>query len=130
MYTYENKEFSKEQIIAIAKNEKLFLIFLLLRIISYVIGAMIGNAIINGLAGLGILVFSVLTVVFFVKMMVEMKTGTVSIVIRAFLALFPIIGLITLLIVNNQAMKILQSAGIKVGFLGASDSTIRKFEKS
>ena len=124
MYTYENKEFSKESIIAIAKSQKFFLIFLLLRIVSYAVSGKIP------LFGIGVLAFSVLTLVFFVKMMIEMKTGTATIAIRAILSLIPLLGLIILLVTNNNATKILKSFGIEVGLLGASDSAIRNFENS
>ena len=129
MYTYENNQFSKEQIIAIAKNQKFVLIFLLFRIISYLLCGMAGDAL-GPLFSLLVLVFSILTVIFFVKLMMALRIATIWVVVRAVLSFLPIIGLVVLLVVNSKATKVLKSTGIEIGLLGASKSTISKFEEN
>ena len=131
MYTYENEHFTKEQIIAIAKNQKYVLIFLLFRIISYllIMGGMTGD-VLGQLFSLLVLVFSILTVIFFVKLMIALRIATVWVVVRAVLSFLPIIGLVVLLVVNSKATKVLKSTGIEIGLLGASKSTISKFEEN
>ncbi|MBP5586974.1 MAG: hypothetical protein J6Y92_11555 [Lentisphaeria bacterium] len=120
MYTYENEHFTKEQIIAIAKNQKYVLIFLLFRIISYLLMCGMAGNVLEQLFRLLALMFSILTVIFFVKLMIALKTAAVWVVIRAVLSFIPIIGLVVLLVVNSKATKVLKSAGIEIGLLGAS----------
>lgn len=74
--------------------------------------------------GLLVAIFAVLafTIVAAVRLAIEVYESTAIGILCGVLVLFPCIGLITLLVVNQKATGELQRAGIKVGFMGANMS--------
>ena len=78
---------------------------------------------------MGLVVFSMLfggpefTVIFFGIAAYRLK-GTTSAVIVGVLSLIPLVGLITLLVVNGWASKELKKSGFRIGLLGASPAQV------
>lgn len=141
MCTYGNKSYTKKEIAAIAKNQRLFLLFLGLSILFFILVKFfdsipedemtLGTALIAISVCLGLLACNITEIVFFVKMLIALKTETALVVVLAILTFLPCIGFIIAIIYSQKATNALRAAGIRqVGLLGAPGSVIRDLENS
>lgn len=64
-------------------------------------------------------------VVFLVRLVNAQGTHIAVLIILAVLAIIPFVNLIILLMANSQATSVLRAAGIRVGFLGASERDVK-----
>lgn len=71
-------------------------------------------------AGLLIVVLSIVSIFLLAKEVFNNAVGAVF----AFMMIIPVISLIVLLVVNQKATRLLQTNGIKVGFMGAKQNSI------
>lgn len=80
-----------------------------------------GFAIFMGLLALGLLIFSIVTMV---KLKLAMGDGMTSIVLFCIGMLIPCINLLILVVVNQSATASLKANGISVGFMGVDGQTL------
>ena len=130
--TCDNKQYTKSQIIEIAKNQKWFIFFILLYFAIQCIFKALFDGIpeIRPLVLFFVFVFFIAEVFFCVKMMLAVKMNTVSIVVLAILSFIPCIGIFVAVALNCNANKVLKAAGLNVGFFGVSQLAIRQLQDS
>ena len=138
MCSYENKLYSKKDILEIAKNQKRFIFFILI----FFVFQFFTKAMWNSVAGidpslafifrflliLGALCFFVAEAFFCIKMMLALQTNTALTVMLAIFSFLPLIGIFIALALNSNANKVLAAAGLDVGFLGVSGFTIKQLQ--
>jgi uncharacterized membrane protein len=116
----------REKLRRVARRQQLVLYALLAQIIVYIsmFGAQGANAsgaaAILGLLFLAIAIFSMVAVFLLAKELLNIVIAVICTV----LMLIPCISLLTLLIVNGRATKLLQKHGVKVGLMGANPDLI------
>jgi hypothetical protein len=99
----------------IASGQKLVIYAILVNIAAIALQLVIGR--IAGVLGLVALVMSILGVLRLASGMSMAVASKVLLIVAMFI---PLVGLITLLVLNSRATRHLTSAGYKVGLLGAS----------
>lgn len=96
------------------------LALIILNVVALVFGgqlnAMPAVRIVLGLVGLAIIVFLIIQIVPTTN---ALGWGTAATVVCCILMFVPCISLITLLVINQAAVKALKAAGYKVGLMGA-----------
>ena len=115
MASQNNQTAPALQIEKVALGQKLIIWAILLNILTYGLQYAIGD-----IAGLLFIVVLVLSLVGLFKLASGLGYSTGAKIGFVILLLIPLIGLITLLILNSKATTALRAAGYKVGLLGAS----------
>ncbi|MBP5586973.1 MAG: hypothetical protein J6Y92_11550 [Lentisphaeria bacterium] len=139
MVTYKNKQFTKEQIVAIATTQKElvglfppFVIFPLAKLAMHFKSSLKINEdeLMNCIGSIVLLILEIVSIVFVIKMSIALKFKTIWVVILTLLSFIPPIGLIIAIIVNEKVKEVLRKAGLKAGFWGASSDAIKQWEES
>ena len=139
MVTYKNKQFTKEQIVAIAKTQKElvgffppFAIFPLVKLAMHYKNSLKINEdeLMNWIGSIVLLILEIVSIIFVLSMSIALKFKTKWVIILTLLSFVPPIGLIVAIIVNEKAKEVLRKAGLKVDFLGASSDAIKQWEES
>lgn len=138
--TCDSKQYTKKQILEIAKNQKWFIFFILLFFICQCFSRVMWDRfsaidssfamVFRFLLILGALTFFVVEALFCIKMMLALQTNTVLCVLFAVLSVVPCLGIFIAVALSSKANKVLTAAGINVGFFGVSLSTIKQLESS
>jgi hypothetical protein len=116
------KRVSPEKLRAIAIRQKI-IIFCIVAYLGVVAARFFVPAEVRLFLAIAGLIVSVTAAVFVFMLAIEVHGAGLGILF-GFLALIPCVGLIILLIVNQQATSLLQKNGIRVGLLGANMSDI------
>lgn len=99
---------------SVASGQKLIIYAILVNFLALGLKAAFGD--IAGLVGIAAIVMSLIGMFRLASGFGYSTPTKVGLVV---LLLVPLVGLITLLVLNSRATKVLQSAGYKVGLLGA-----------
>jgi hypothetical protein len=119
----EPRSYGREDLRDIAKYQKGLLVAILLYLAAYIVAAVVPQEI-KLFVLLGAVILSLVGTVFVFLLATKVySTGTG--IFLGILVLIPLIGLITLLVINSKATNILKQHGIGVGLLGARDADIR-----
>jgi len=117
---------SRQDLYSIAVNQKVILVciflYLLVVIVQFAVPSEVRIFLAIGVFGIGI----VATV--FVFLLALKVWGTGMGIVLAILTLIPCIGLIALVVINQQASGILTNHGYEVGLLGASLSQFKEYD--
>jgi hypothetical protein len=137
--TADKTQSSVDQILDVAKRQKTLLWFILFQILFTFVILFVGPPKIAGPTKLGhataggsvlglviSLTLSVIGVYLIYGVGKALKMSTVSLVIIVVLMFVPCISIITLLYTNMKATKFLESNGVHVGFMGASQESLSK----
>ena len=125
------KTFTQKDIVAIAKNQRTMLSIILLRILLIILFVALKDKInesykyLFGAADIAIALAMIYRLVLWLK---SMKYNIILIVLVCLLFIIPIIGFLTLFLVNSGVMRLLKEAGMKVGFMGVSPYDIAAYE--
>ncbi len=111
------KKWSRADLRAIATYQKVVLVCILVYIIAVVAQFLIPPAL-RLVVALGVLAVAV-TAAVFVFLLATKVYNTALGIVMGILTLIPLVGLITLLIINSRATATLNINGIRVGLLGA-----------
>lgn len=117
------KSGTRRDLRAVAKYQKGIIICIAINLLLLPMMALVPNDLLRFVIRVAYLLVAVVSTVLVFLLAIKVYSIGVGIVL-GFLSLFPLIGLIVLLVVNGKATKILQQNGIKVGFLGANPRTI------
>jgi len=113
------KKYTKEQIIEIAENQ--------IKIIFYIIFLLL----LTGGSARYPLISLILSGIMAYFMYQFAKAMAVKLpIIIAILMFIPIVSIITLLVINQNATKILINAGLRVGFFGPDKNELERFKNS
>ena len=108
-------EQGSENIEKVASGQKLIIYAILIAILAAVLQIAVHPAfVILSLAT------TVLSIIGLVKLSSGLGKSTGMIVVLAVLMIIPMVSIITLLVLNSQAIKVLKDSGYKVGLMGAS----------
>lgn len=117
----------RSNIIEIARYQRGLLFVILFRFpmeLAAILGLVPPNnisMIIFALIGLVLLVAILFMII---QLLGAMSYGFITVLLCVILVFFPMIGLITLLVINGRATKILREAGLKVGFMGVNPNDL------
>lgn len=115
MTSQNEQSLTTEQAIEnVASGQKLIIYAILVNFLTLGFKAAFGN--IAGLVGIAAIVMSLIGMF---RLASGLGYSTVAKVGLFILLLVPLVGLITLLVLNSRATKVLQDAGYEVGLLGA-----------
>jgi len=103
-----------ETITKVASGQKLIIYAILVNFLTVGLCALIGD--IGGLLGIVVIVMSLVGMF---RLASGLGYSTGKKIMFVILLLVPLIGLITLLVLNSRATKVLREGGYKVGLLGA-----------
>jgi len=121
----------KDNIIDVIKYQRgliyviLFRILLLLAALFRIIPP--DRIIILAVIGLSLLVAMLFMIV---QLLGAMDYGFVIVILCCILVFFPLIGLITLLVINGRATKILREAGLRVGLMGVNPGDLQQISNN
>lgn len=104
----------------IAERQRIITVLFMVMLACNVLGA--ANVVFLGMG----LIIGVALIVQVVKLMQAMGTSLGMIVLASIGLLVPLVSLLTVLIVNQQACLVLRQAGLRVGFLGVSKDDITR----
>ncbi len=74
------------------------------------------------------LVYTIIAIVFVFQFGTSLKIGQVAMIGILILLFIPLVGLLTLLILNGKATRLLREGGIRVGLMGASRENLEKLK--
>ena len=113
----ESKDIDSEKLLIerVASGQKLIIYAILINIIATIL-----QIAVNPLFGLLGLVSLVMSIIGVIKLATGLGSSLIAKIIYVVLMIIPLINLITLLILNSQATKVLRANGYKVGLMGAS----------
>lgn len=116
--------YTKEQIVQIAKAHTSFLLCFGACILCQVLVA-------AGLsfAALVLLIPAIFMIVFLAKMLSAMNYNVAIIILLCIATILPVIGIITLLILNGNVTNVLKSVGLSVGLFGVSSADLERWKK-
>lgn len=107
------------RVLAVGRAQKLLIYAILLNLVGTVIVFAAGPA--GGMLALPINLFSlVLSIIGIIRLAIGLGNGIAMRVVYIVLMFVPLVNLITLVILNGKATKMLRDAGYKVGLLGAN----------
>ena len=138
MCTCDNKQYTKHQILEIAKSQKWFIFFILVFFVCQCFSRVMWDrfteidssfaTVFRFLLILGAFTFFIVEAYFCVKMMLALQTSTVLSVLLAILSVIPCLGIFIAVVLSSRANKVLTAAGLNVGFFGVSLSSIKQLE--
>ncbi len=105
---------SEQQIEKVASGQKLIIYAILVNFLTIGLQAAVGE-----IAGLLAIVAVVMSLIGMFRLASGLGYSTGTKILLVILLLVPLIGLITLLVLNSRATNTLKAAGYKVGLLGA-----------
>jgi hypothetical protein len=113
--------FSRLELQEIAKYHRLLLWSILTAIVANLFRLSAGDPTIGLIVYFGAAIFQIFALYNLGK---ALKLSTVWMILLIVGLFVPFIGLLVLLLMHDKAMKAMKAAGIKVGFMGASPSSI------
>lgn len=113
--------FSRLELREIAKYHKLLLWSILVAIVANLSPLSLGDQFISSLIYFSAAVFQIFSLY---KLGRSLKLSVVWMVLLMVGLFIPLLGLLILLFMHNEAMKAMKSAGVKVGFMGADPNSI------
>jgi hypothetical protein len=116
-----NTNFSRLEIQEIAKNHKLLLWSILSAIAANLARFYLGNQPIGLLIYFAIAIFQIFALY---KLGRSLKLSVLLMALLIACLFVPLLGLLILLFIHEKAMKVMKSAGVKVGFMGADPNSI------
>ncbi len=116
-------EFTKEELYQVGCNQKKILYLILCGIAISILWPMIG-----GLFWTIQLIYTIITLIFVFQFGTSLKIGLAAMICILVLLFIPLIGLLTLLILNGKATRLLREGGIRVGLMGASPENLQKLK--
>ncbi len=138
VYSYHGKDFTKKELVRIAKFQRSFILMVLINF-GFLVLANIINSTAPKTEGNGMVLFAVVffilsviayvaEIVSFFRLAIELKENFVLMVIAGFFLAVPCIGLGIAVLINSHVIKLLRAASIDVGFLGISSAEIDRME--
>lgn len=88
-----------------------------------------GFMIIALVLGVGVFIFQIIALIQTFRLSTAMKTGYILPILLIFGIFIPLLGLIMLLLISNQANTMLKTAGAKIGLMGVPKSEYPKLRK-
>ena len=116
-----NIALSRVELQEVAKYHRLLLWSLLAAIAANLSRASVGEPFVSIFVYLAA---SALQIFALYKLGRSLKLSTTSMILFMISLFIPLIGLLTLLLMHDKAMKVMKAAGVKVGFMGADPSSI------
>jgi hypothetical protein len=123
-------------LITVADRHRGLIWLILLSILSMVglfgvgmFGRPAGYIIIVVSLAVGIILFQILALIQTFRLSAAMKKGYLLPILLIFGVFVPLLGLIMLLLISNQANTLLKAAGVKIGFMGVPKSEYPKLMK-
>jgi hypothetical protein len=113
--------FSQLELQEIAKYHRLLLWSIFTAIVANLLRHSLGNPEMGLLIYLAAAAFQIFSLY---KLGRAIKLSEVWIVLLVLSLFVPLLGLLVLLLTHNKAMKVMKSAGVKVGFMGAAPDSI------
>ncbi len=121
----ETEDSKRELLRRVAKNQRMVIFALLANIGANVVSFMtLGQDAPIRLAVMGVSLLVVIFAMYAIFSLANELSGAGIGILCAILMLIPCVSLICLLVVNQKATALLQSNGVRVGFLGTDPSTI------
>ena len=112
-----SRKYGPDDLKGIASHQKVVILCILIYLIAVAAQFLLPPDL-RPILGLGVLAVGIVSAVFVFRLAIRLY-GTGVGVMWGVLTLIPLIGLVSLLIVNGKATRILKENGVDVGFLGA-----------